>query len=284
MKIFLKYLLFCLPHHALTYLIGSFMKFEFSKYAIKAYARIYGIDTSNIEKSIHEFRNLNEFFTRKLKRHTRQVDRHIDSFVSPADGMVTQIGQIVNGTLIQAKGDSYTVEGLLNDQEKALAFQNGSFMTIYLSPKDYHRIHAPIDGSITEYSYIPGRLYPVNKLGVSSIKGIFTKNERVATYLNTGSGQVAIVKIGALIVGSVQLAYQQEVERSHKGKPIKKVLKSMLPIDKADEIGHFEFGSTVILLFEENQITLESSLKPGAAIKMGQTLGYRVKRLERKVN
>ncbi|MCF6411003.1 archaetidylserine decarboxylase [Pseudalkalibacillus salsuginis] len=284
MKIFLKYLLFCLPHHALTYLIGSFMKFGFSKYAIKAYARIYGIDTSNLEKSIHEFRNLNEFFTRKLERHTRPVDRHIDSFVSPADGMVTQMGQIENGTLIQAKGDSYTVEGLLNDQEKAIAFQNGSFMTIYLSPKDYHRIHAPIDGSITEYSYIPGRLYPVNKLGVNSIKGIFTKNERVATYLNTGSGQVAIVKIGALIVGSVQLAYQQEVEQIHKRKPMKKVLKSMLPIDKADEIGHFEFGSTVILLFEENQITLESSLKPGSAIKMGQTLGYRVKRLERKIN
>ncbi|WP_408009471.1 archaetidylserine decarboxylase [Pseudalkalibacillus sp. A8] len=284
MKIFLKYLLFCLPHHALTYLIGSFMKSGISKYAINTYARIYGIDMSNVEKPIHEFKNLNEFFKRKIKLHVRPVDRHIDSFVSPADGTVTQTGQIENGTLIQAKGESYTVEGLLNDQEKALGFQNGSFMTIYLSPKDYHRVHAPIDGSITDYSYIPGRLYPVNKLGVNSIKGIFTKNERVATYLNTGSGQVAIVKIGALIVGSVQLAYQQQVERSHKGKPLKKAFKSMIPIDKADEIGHFEFGSTVTLLFEENQISLESSLKAGSTIKMGQTLGYRVKRLERKIN
>jgi phosphatidylserine decarboxylase len=284
MKIVLKYLLFCLPHHAITYFIGSFMKASLSRFAIKAYAKIYKIDMSMIEKPLHEYKNLNEFFKRTLKPQARPVDAHIDTLVSPADGTVTQVGEIKNGTLIQAKGESYTVVNLLNDKNKARAFRNGSFMTIYLSPKDYHRIHAPIDGSITDYSYIPGRLYPVNKFGVDAVKGIFTKNERIATYLHSATGQLAIVKIGALIVGSVQLAFKDQVEDHHKGKPLKNTLETMLPVDKGDEIGHFEFGSTVILLFEENLITLNPLLEPGSSVKMGQPLGYRVNRLERKIN
>ncbi|WP_261130222.1 archaetidylserine decarboxylase [Bacillus sp. Marseille-Q3570] len=284
MKIILKYLLFCLPHHAITYFIGSFMKASISRYAIKAYAKFYKIDISLIGKPIHEYKNLNEFFKRTLKPQARPVDAHVDTLVSPADGTVTQIGEIKNGTLIQAKGESYTVESLLNDKNKARAFRNGSFMTIYLSPKDYHRIHAPIDGSITDYSYIPGRLYPVNKFGVDTVKGIFTKNERIATYLHSATGQLAIVKIGALIVGSVQLAFKNQVDEHHKGQPLKNTLETLLPVDKGDEIGHFEFGSTVILLFEENLIAINSTLEPGSSVKMGQPVGYRVKRLERKIN
>ncbi len=284
MNFVLKYMLKCMPHHAITNFVGAFMKSRLSKFAIPLYIRLYQIDVSTVERPMSDFHSLNDFFKRKLKPDARPIHSHKDVFVSPVDGVISQVGRIEDGELIQAKGVSYSVEQLLADSSKAEMFQNGSFMTIYLSPKDYHRIHAPVEGTITDYSYIPGRLYPVNKIGVTSIEGLFTKNERLSTYLDTSTGKMAIVKVGAMIVGSVQVAYQEHVERLHQGKPYKAILETIESVRKGDEIGHFEFGSTVILLFEENQIEMAGSVAQGSAIKMGEPLGYTVKKLERKVD
>lgn len=283
MKLIMKYALKCLPHHGITYIVGSFMKSRLSKFAIPLYISFYKIDVSTVEKPLSDFESLNAFFKRHLKTDARPIHSHDDSFISPVDGVIKQVGQIENGELIQAKGVSYTVAQLLADRDKAETFRNGSYMTIYLSPKDYHRVHAPVEGVITDFSYIPGRLYPVNKIGVEAIEGIFAKNERLSTFMDTSSGKMAIVKVGALIVGSVQIAYKNQVEKLHKGKPYSEYLDDPF-VEKGIEIGHFEFGSTVILLFEENQIDLAESIQPGTSIKMGEPLGYVMKKLERKVN
>jgi phosphatidylserine decarboxylase len=268
----------------MTKLAGRFMKSPVSRFIIPFYIHWYKIDIATLDRPLTEFHSLNDFFKRKLSPEARPIHAHDDAFISPVDGVISQLGQIENGELIQAKGVSYTVEQLLADQDKAELFRNGTYMTIYLSPKDYHRVHAPVDGTITDFSYIPGRLFPVNRIGVGSIDGIFTKNERLATFMDTILGHVAVVKVGALIVGSVQVSYQERIEKLHQGKPYADQLDSCPLIDKGDEIGHFEFGSTVILLFEEDQLDFISSIHPGTSVRMGEALGFRMKKLERKIN
>ncbi|WP_349409560.1 archaetidylserine decarboxylase [Pseudalkalibacillus sp. SCS-8] len=283
MNVMMKYVLKCLPHHAITNLVSLFMKSKISRFAIPAYVKWYNIDLSHVEKPVEQYRSLNEFFKRKLIPYARPIDQNNDTFISPADGLIKQVGRIDNGQIIQAKGVSYSVDQLLADEERAKFFQNGTYMTIYLSPKDYHRIHAPIDGTITDFSYIPGRLYPVNDHGVESIEGVYSKNERLTTFMRTPVGQVAVVKVGALIVGSVQLAYKKQIERVHKGKQYAEALEGSPFIHKGTEMGHFEFGSTVILLFEEDQIDLLQSIQPGTDIKVGEPIGYKMEQLKRKV-
>ncbi|MCF6136141.1 archaetidylserine decarboxylase [Pseudalkalibacillus berkeleyi] len=284
MKLILKYILVLLPHHGITFLVGSFMKLRISKYAIPLYIRAYNIETATVKRPLKEFKSLNDFFTRHLKSHARPIDSHKESFVSPVDGVISQFGRIEDGQIIQAKGVAYDVEQLLADSDKASLFKYGSYMTIYLSPQDYHRIHVPYDGDITGYSYIPGRLYPVNKLGVSSINGLFTKNERLSTFLDTPYGKMAIVKVGALIVGSVQLAYLEHVEQRHKGERHKESFETPKFIRKGEEIGHFEFGSTVILLFDKDQVEFIETVQIGESVKMGELIGYRLKELDQKIN
>ncbi|WP_257349477.1 archaetidylserine decarboxylase [Pseudalkalibacillus decolorationis] len=266
----------CLPQHHVSSLTGRITRTRLSKLAIKPYAKYYKIDLASIEKPMKEFRSLNHFFTRKLKPESRPIDNKDHSIISPSDGMITQTGAVQDGSLIQAKGVTYSVEGLLANSEKAETYQNGSFMTIYLSPRDYHRVHAPISGNVTEFSYIPGRLYPVNRLGVQSINELYAKNERLITYMNTAAGNVAIVKVGAFIVGSVQVAYKEQVQRLHKGCFINQKLKSLPYFNKGEEIGHFEFGSTVIVLFERNLLQMDETISLGQFIKMGQRIGYSV--------
>ncbi|WLD94035.1 archaetidylserine decarboxylase [Alkalihalobacillus sp. AL-G] len=263
----------CLPQHQVSSLSGKITKAKLSKLAIKPYAKYYKIDLSSIEKPMRDYKNLNQFFTRKLKPESRPIDLNQDTIISPSDGLITQIGSIEDGSLIQAKGVCYSLKGLLAGHEQANLFQNGSYMTIYLSPRDYHRVHAPINGNVTEFSYIPGRLFPVNRLGVHSINGLYAKNERLITYMNTAAGKLAIVKVGAFIVGSVQVAYKEQVQRFHKGRQISQKLRSFPYFKKGDEIGHFEFGSTVIVLFENDLLELDPSINPGQFIKMGERIG-----------
>jgi phosphatidylserine decarboxylase len=273
MKRIAKAIISLLPQNQISSLAGKLMRSPLSKSFIKRYVNHYGIDISGIEKPVEHYKNLNEFFTRKLAPGARPIDPAPESIVSPVDGTVAQAGKIENGSIIQAKGVYYTVEQLLGSKEKAQRFLNGDFITIYLSPRDYHRIHIPVSGKITGYHYIPGRLHPVNEIGVLHVPGLFTKNERLTTYIDSEFGEIALVKVGAFIVGSVQIAYEDNVHSKHRGQELVHSMETHAQYKKGEELGFFEFGSTVILLFEESTVELSSELKEGTTVKMGERLG-----------
>jgi phosphatidylserine decarboxylase len=258
-----------LPQNKISSIVGRAGRSKLSKRYVQRYAKHFNINLSEIEKPIHEYAHLTEFFTRKLKEDARPICGDEREAISPVDGLITQMGRIEKGTIIQAKGISYPVQRLLADDSNS-DFENGHFMTIYLSPKDYHRIHMPITGEIYSSTYIPGRLFPVNDIGVNHVKGLFTKNERVVTFANTDYGKLAIVKVGAFIVGSVKVKYENKIR---KWKKIMKSALSPVTYEKGDEVGYFEFGSTVILLFEDRDFIFDSSLKVGTSVRMGEIIG-----------
>jgi phosphatidylserine decarboxylase len=264
-----KLFLTLLPQNRISSIVGKAGRSKLSRRYVKKYAKHYKINLSEIEKPLHEYAHLTEFFSRKLKDNARPICGDETEAISPVDGLITQMGQIEKGTIIQAKGISYPVQRLLAEEGET-CFENGHFVTIYLSPKDYHRIHMPVKGEIYSSTYIPGRLFPVNDIGVNHVKGLFTKNERVVTFADTDHGKLAIVKVGAFIVGSVKVKYDEKVRR---WKKIMKTTVNPIVYDKGEEVGHFEFGSTVILLFEDPAFTFDDSLKVGSSVQMGQILG-----------
>jgi phosphatidylserine decarboxylase len=227
-----------------------------------------------VKKQVGQFDNLLDFFVRELHDEARPIDPNPNLVVSPVDGVITQIGKIDEGTLIQAKGISYHVNDLLANIDDAKFFLNGQFATIYLSPRDYHRIHSPIAGQISSLSYIPGNLYPVNESGVRLFPGLFVQNERVISYIEGNAGTVALVKVGATNVGSIKVAFDDQISTNTGGRhqQNKKVYVESIQMKKGEELGRFEFGSTVILLFEENAISWLPSIQECTSLKMGQPI------------
>jgi len=263
-----------LPQNALSRTMGKITASRFSRLAIRRYIRHYKIDVEGIEKPVEQYRSLKEFFTRRLKPGARPIAPGKDAVVSPVDGAVSQMGEIHEGTLIQAKGRQYSVHELLGaTAEEAARFHGGKFITIYLSPRDYHRIHMPVEGHLEKYTYMPGRLYPVNQLGVEQVDRLFARNERLVTYIQSpDAGQVAVVKVGALFVGSVKVTYCQATTNVKRGKPSTEAIAGTPWLNKGDELGWFEFGSTVILLFEPDRIEWAPEVAVGHSVLMGQLL------------
>jgi phosphatidylserine decarboxylase len=210
----------------------------------------------------------------------RPIEGDESVVVSPVDGTVSQGGKIEAGTLIQAKGVTYSLDQLLSYQRAFVEkFDGGEFVTIYLSPRDYHRIHMPINGQIEASTYIPGELYPVNKTGVKRIPELFAINERVITYIRTSFGHMALIKVGATNVGSIKVVYDESIV-TNPDKKLMRTHKEYQPpssLAKGEEIGRFEFGSTVILLFEPGQIDWIIPLIPGTKVKMGQAIATVIK-------
>lgn len=269
-----KLVLATLPQNQISRMAGKFARSSFSKKLLKGYAKHFKIDVTEAEKNLEEYEHLTDFFTRKLKKGMRRVDSFPHSVVSPVDGTISEFGTIQNDTLIQAKGIDYKVTQLLGNSKMAERFREGTFLTIYLSPSDYHRIHTPLAGKGISYTYIPGRLFPVNHIGVNHVKGLFARNERLITYLETKAGFVALVKVGAFIVGSVKVNYHKEVTTNPAhGIPVSREITPPPSYEKGDEIGWFEFGSTVILLFEKGKVNLLPGLMPGQKVKMGESIG-----------
>lgn len=227
----------------------------------------------DVEKQLHEYHSLTEFFTRRLLPSARPVDDSFDSVISPVDGKIAQMGTITDGKLIQAKGVYFTVAELLADAKKQEVYEGGWFITIYLSPTDYHRIHTPIAGRPVKYTYIPGTLFPVNKIGVTHVPGLFAKNERVVTYFANPYGEMALVKVGATIVGSVVVEYGPVRTNVKNGKLAHQELHDTRVFDKGEECARFEFGSTVILLFPPGSIEPDERLQINQSIKMGERIG-----------
>ena len=235
------------------------------------FARYAGADLSALDRPIDAFERFDDFFTRPLADGARPVDARDGVVVSPVDGVVSEVGHAYAGRMIQAKGLDYSVEGLLGDAERARTFLDGAYTTLYLAPKDYHRIHAPLAGKVVAYRHIPGALYPVNQLSVRTVPGLFSINERVISYLDTEVGLCAVVKVAATGVGNISLSYDPRV-RSHDGSEgSERVYHPEIEVSRGGELGMFHLGSTVILLFEPGKVEL--GIRPGEVVKVGAAIG-----------
>ena len=211
-----------------------------------------------------------EFFTRSLKDGVRQIDTDATSVVSPADGAISQIGKIENGDVFQAKGQKFTVENLIADPQLAEPFKNGQFATVYLSPKDYHRVHMPFAGTLTETLYVPGELFSVNQTTAENIPGLFARNERMVCLFDTKVGRMAVVLVGAMIVAGIETVATGKVKPTGR----LELNQHNLHLEKGAELGRFYLGSTAVVLFEEHKMQWDAAFKANSAVVMGEALGH----------
>lgn len=243
---------------------------------IRAFVSKYKVDLSEAERQTPEdFENFNAFFTRTLKADARRICKGKHTLACPADGAISQIGDIKQGAIFQAKGQSFSTLGLLGG-DKALArkFHAGKFVTVYLSPRDYHRVHTPLDAILQEMLHIPGKLFSVNTVTAAHVPDLFARNERVVAIFETAVGPMAVVLVGAMIVASIETVWAGLVAPS--GNIISRTVYDIddkIELEKGSELGRFKLGSTVILLFPENTLEWEPSLTAGSPVLMGQALG-----------
>lgn len=241
-----------LPKKYLSYYVGNVAYNQWpkplSELSVKMFAKLVGINVSEAEKPIDEYRTVGEFFSRKLKDGARPIQ---GAEVHPCDSRITQSGKIVEGVLIQAKGIKYTLEEFLPQTPWADELEKGTFTTYYLSPKDYHRVHAPKTGKIKWVKYFPGELWPVNFWSLRNIPGVLAINERVAIGLETPQGRMILVMVGATNVGSMSFAFDPSIKTNQY--PFKNQ-RTLIEYPKAksisvgDEMGTFNLGSTVVML------------------------------------
>jgi phosphatidylserine decarboxylase len=244
------------------------------------FARRVGADLSQLDRPLDAFERFDDFFTRPLAPGARPVDEAPDAVLSPVDGVVSEIGIAEGGRLIQCKGLDYTVRGLLADSAESRHFEGGAYATLYLAPRDYHRIHAPVAGRITGYRHIPGAFFPVNPLSVRNVSGLFSINERLVTYLDTDVGRVAVVKVAATGVGHITLSYDGAIHTHKRGVSGRRGFVQRYnpekPVGAAEELAMFHLGSTVILLFEPGRVALDG--QPGDVVRVGRRIGKRMVR------
>lgn len=220
--------------------------------------------------------SFNAFFTRPLKPGARPLADAQTHVLCPADGAISQIGAIADGRLVQAKGRDYTVKALLADDEVAAArFEGGRFVTIYLAPKDYHRVHMPVDGTLRSTRYVPGRLFSVNAVTAGGVEGLFARNERLACLFDSPAGLMASVMVGAMIVAGVETVWSGRVA-PHEKAVVDTAFAGDVRLSAGAEMGRFYLGSTVILLFEPGRIEWLPAFGPGDVVRMGQALGTRL--------
>ncbi|MBC8131417.1 MAG: phosphatidylserine decarboxylase [Deltaproteobacteria bacterium] len=242
------------------------------------FARLYGIDTSEAEKPLAAYSDVDDFFTRRLRPGLRPIDPSEDSVVSPADGTVIESGLVTDGHLIQAKGVSFKLDELLADTEAAKRLNGGAYLITYLSPRDYHRVHAPVGGAVIGWHHVPGTLFPVGSKSVVREPRLFVSNERLVTLIQgrRALGLCAVVMVAAVGVGHITAAYDQDIATHSRSFRRAKVRHARYdeprPIAKGGEIGTFHLGSTTIVVFEPGRVNL-SSFVSGDKTNMGATIG-----------
>jgi len=270
-----------LPRSALSRAAGSIARAKVPapvhRALMRGFARAFEIDMGEAELGFEGYPTLADFFARKLKPGRRTVEGGERVVSSPVDGAISQLGYVKSGQCVQAKGIEYPIGKLLGDEAAAHAplakFEGGAFATLYLSPRDYHRIHAPLGGRILGYSYIPGEFWPVNRHSVRALEAVFCLNERLVTYLDTPAGLLALVAVGATCVSRIRASYDEAIV-THAGEPARAHrYDPPIPIRKGEEVGRFEMGSTVILLFEAGRVRWADGLGPEAVVRMGMRLG-----------
>lgn len=275
--VFLQYIL---PHHGLSRITGCLAGGSFLKNVlIKAFAKHYQVNLAEAEiEDPEKFENFNAFFTRALKSGARPLSSEENAILCPADGAISEIGMIEEDRILQAKGQYYTVANLLADKEVARHFEGGNFATVYLSPRDYHRVHMPLAGRLIKSIYVPGKLFSVNRVTADSVPDLFARNERLVCLFETDAGLMAVVLVGAMIVAGIETVWSGHVcPRKHKQLQVEDYSggKRKVVLATGAELGRFKLGSTAIVLFEPGATTLHSELQANSPVQMGQLLAKR---------
>ena len=267
---------YLLPQHGLSRLVLSATRVRtlwFKNCLIRGFLKLYRVDmTEAAENDPYRYASFNEFFTRPLKIGARPIAREDDAIVSPVDGCVSEAGTIDGDRLMQAKGRHYRLAELLAAQPWASRFEGGSYATIYLAPFNYHRVHMPLRGTLRETVYVPGRLFSVNTVTVRHVPQLFARNERVLTLFDAGQGSFAVVLVGALNVGSMATVWAGDITPAARRK-IARIPAAATTLEKGAELGRFNMGSTVILLFEPNRARWAPELRAGSEVRLGRPLG-----------
>ncbi|MDC1437252.1 archaetidylserine decarboxylase [Gammaproteobacteria bacterium] len=270
------------PHHFLSRCVGMLAasKIAFLKnLLIRLFIKKYQVNLAEAEiKSAEEFSCFNDFFTRKLEADARPINSQANAIICPVDGTVSAIGDIEIEQIFQAKGKSFSLSALLGgDQKLSDKFHGGKFATLYLSPRDYHRIHMPLTGTLEEMIYIPGKLFSVNQTTTENIDELFAKNERVVCIFNTDIGPMAVILVGAMIVASIETVWAGQVAPSKLKKHVEHYHEhAPITIRRGEEMGRFKLGSTAIVLLPANIMSWDASLQAANSIQLGQKIGESV--------
>ncbi len=270
-----------LPHHLLSRVVGGFAECRvpwFKNLLTRWFVRHYDVDMRQAQvEDPTAYENFNAFFTRALKPGARPLPAEPGVVVSPSDGAISQLGRIEHGRIFQAKGHSYSLLELLGgDGLRAAPFMGGHFATIYLSPKDYHRVHMPLTGTLKEMIYVPGRIFSVNQLTAENVPELFARNERVVCIFDTAVGPMAVILVGAMIVASIETVWAGLVtppKRELKRFAYDEAARAPITLRTGDELGRFKLGSTAIVLFGPEAVNWSAELGALSTVNMGQLLG-----------
>lgn len=271
-----------IPQHGLSRAAGwlastdnTLLKNTFISWFVKR----YNVDMSlAAEENPLAYSCFNDFFTRALKPDARPIDNAMDSIVCPADGAISQLGKIIDGRIFQAKCQDYTALELLGgDEELAAEFTDGSFATVYLSPRDYHRVHMPYGGKLRAMVSIPGELFSVNTVTAENVPRLFARNERAVAIFDTDIGPMAVVLVGAMIVAGIETVWDGQIAPFGS----RDIATSLYPyqnitLNKGDEMGRFKLGSTAIVLFAKDKMHWDEKFKAGTPTKMGEHMGKKI--------
>ncbi|GMQ75527.1 MAG: archaetidylserine decarboxylase [Gammaproteobacteria bacterium] len=275
------FLQYVLPHTLLTSIMYRAARVRLALWKnrqIRWFIARYGVDISEASNSDPDsYEHFNAFFTRSLRAGSRPLEGGAETIVCPADGRISAIGDVRAGKLLQAKGQHYSLQALLGgDDGRAAAFAQGRFATIYLSPRDYHRVHMPVDGRLREMTYIPGRLFSVNFATARVVARLFTRNERLVCIFDTEAGPMALILVGAMMVAGMQTVWSGPVTPPH-GQAMRTWPYdggSAIQLSRGAEMGRFNTGSTVVVLFPGNRVEWSDALKAGSGVRMGQQIGH----------
>ena len=266
------------PQHLLSRFTGWLAELRYpvglKNWVIGRFIKHFDVDMGEAAEPDHSrYANFNQFFTRPLKEGARPIaDARV---VCPADGAISQLGKIEDGRIFQAKGQWYSARELLGgDETRAAQFQGGRFATIYLSPRDYHRVHMPIAGELTATSYIPGKLFSVNGTTAENVERLFARNERLVCYFDTEAGPMAMILVGAMVVAGIETVWSGRVAPPPSGPQVidYRELPAPVSLDKGEEMGRFCLGSTVILLFPDDSVEWDEQYMAGTPTRLGVEL------------
>ncbi|WP_126456110.1 archaetidylserine decarboxylase [Sulfuriflexus mobilis] len=268
-----------LPAHAISGLVYKLTRVRLvwlKNALIRLFIKVFHVDMRQAaEPDACAYKDFNSFFTRALRQDARPLATEAAAILCPVDGQVSQLGEIEDKQIFQAKHHHYSLTALLGGSE-ALAnhFINGRFCTIYLSPRDYHRIHMPLSGQLREMTYVPGKLFSVNQTTVRMIPGLFARNERVINIFDTEQGPMAMIMVGAINVGSMETVWHGCITPPYRNEVITwRYDPQTVSLDAGDEMGRFNMGSTVILLFGKETMDWNEALQDASRVQMGQLLG-----------
>ena len=267
-----------LPHRMLSSMARSLAYSRhprLRRWLIDNVTRRFGVDLSEaLESDPAAYDSFNAFFTRALRPGARTPDPDPRALLMPADGTVSQCGPIEGGRLFQAKGRWFSAAELLGDARQAKAFDNGAFATVYLSPKDYHRVHMPWDGRLLETVHIPGRLFSVGPAAVREVPRLFARNERLVCHFECDFGPMAVVMVGAMLVSGVETVWSGiEIPQYGSKVTVKDYRRQQVALARFAEMARFNYGSTVIVLLPQGAAELAARLGPEVPVRLGERLG-----------